>query len=99
MVRNENGQFVKGHPGNKNAPGRPPRAKEEKYLKSLFARVSLTDWRAIVDRAVQDAKRGDNVARKWLSDYILGTPIQRFEGDVQGNLRMIWDREIPTTSD
>lgn len=28
---------------------------------------------------MRDAKRGDTSARKWLSDYLLGLPVQRQE--------------------
>jgi len=40
-------------------------------LAALKATVSLTDWQAIVSRAVADAKRGDARARAWLGDHLL----------------------------
>ena len=36
-------------------------------------------------RAVQDAKRGDTAARKWLADYLIGTPEQKLDVTSNGN--------------
>ena len=69
-------KFQEGNPG---GPGRPKREREEKYLQKLSSSVSLTDWSQIIDKAVTDAKRGNPVARKWLSDYLIGVPVQRTE--------------------
>ena len=74
--RDDNGRFVKGNGG---GPGRPRRSTEEKDLNALTSRVTLKDWREIVDTAVSKAKRGDPRARQWLSDYLLGPPVQRLE--------------------
>ena len=75
-TRDENGRFLKGH-----APmgGRPPRAKEEMYYRILMTACSKKDWEAIVAKAVEQAKRGDAIARKWLADYLVGPPIERKE--------------------
>lgn len=77
MTRNEKGQFVKGH-GPVGA-GRKPREVEASYLRSMQKAVTEDDWIEIVTKAVTQAKRGDNAARKWLSDYLLGTPVNRTE--------------------
>lgn len=74
--RNEQGKFVKGNGG---GPGRPKRSTEEKYLASLQSAVSVKDWRDIVDKAVFQAKRGDARARQWLSDYLIGPPVQKLQ--------------------
>ena len=74
--RDENGRFVKGHDG---GPGRPKRSTEEKYLAALSRRVTIRDWEKIVDVAVARAKTGDATARTWLSDYLMGKPVQRQE--------------------
>lgn len=74
--RNEKGQFA---PGYKGGPGRPKRRTEAEYLDAMVGRVTLKDWREIVDKAVIQAKRGDARARAWLSDYIMGPPVQRLE--------------------
>ncbi len=76
MVRDKNGRFVKGHEG---MGGRPSRTKEEQYYRVLMTACSLADWEMIVDKAVEQAKRGDAVARKWLADYLVGPPIERKE--------------------
>lgn len=70
--------------GNPGGPGRPKKAVEDKYLKSLFSVLKQDDWKDIVDMAIKQAKRGDHQARKWLSDYALGTPVQRIENTGEG---------------
>jgi len=75
--RKDNGQFAKGHSGNPN--GRPKRSTEEKYLTALSRHVTLKDWATIVNTAVARAKAGDSTARQWLSDYLMGKPVQRQE--------------------
>jgi len=69
--------FQKGQVANPN--GRPKKAVEDKYLKRLQKCVTLKDWEEIIAKAIAQAKRGDGPARKWLSDYLLGTPIQKTE--------------------
>lgn len=76
MTRDKNGRFVAGNGG---GPGRPKRDIEHKYLDITLANCSQSEWREIVKKAVQQAVRGDAVARKWLADYIIGTPVQRSE--------------------
>ena len=73
MERLENGQFAKG---NKGGPGRQSRKTEEKYLCALRECTKTKDWKAICNRAIIDAKKGDRSARQWLSDYLLGKPQQ-----------------------
>ena len=70
------GKFVKGHTG---GPGRPPRAREEKYYNLMMSTVTFADWERIISKAVEQAKRGDPTARKWLSDYLIGPPVERKE--------------------
>lgn len=36
--------------------------------------VTANVWQAIVTRAVDDAKTGNNVAREWLTPWVLGAP-------------------------
>lgn len=75
--RDENGRFVKGSTGNPS--GRAPREREERYYKILMQSVTFADWERIIQKAVDQAKRGDQVARKWLSDYLIGPPVERKE--------------------
>lgn len=74
--RNESGQFVKGYSG---GPGRPPKAREEKYHEILVSAITFDDFRRIILKAKDQAIKGDAVARKFIADYLVGTPIQRTE--------------------
>ena len=84
MEREENGQFAKG---NKGGPGRQSRKTEEKYLCALRECTKTKDWKAICERAIIDAKKGDRAARQWLSDYLLGKP-QQFVDLTSGGEKM-----------
>jgi hypothetical protein len=72
--RDDKGQFSTG---NNYGQGRPPRAVERDYLAALSERLSLDDWRSIVDRAVKDARSGDARARDWRERYALGSEPMR----------------------
>lgn len=91
VVRDSNGRFGKGHQG---GPGRPKREKEAQYLQMLTDTVTPEKWQAIVNKAYEQAAEGDQAARRWLSDYLLGPPQQDFVGDV----RIVWDAPRPTDS-
>lgn len=91
VERDEKGRFTKGSSG--NPAGRPRRATEERYLAVLCEAVPLTRWRKIVERAVVDAEKGDDKARRWLGDYVIGRPTEYVNTDVTsgGNaLRIEW---------
>ena len=78
MGRDAKGRFVKGSSG--NPLGRAKRKAEDEFLDALGRRVSLADWVAVIDKALALAKvDGDARARQWLSDYLIGKPIQRVE--------------------
>ena len=76
--------FKKGQSG--NPKGRKPREVEKDYLARLRARVSPSDWEAIVDKAIQGAKRGEGADRKFLADYLIGLPVQRVEHTVPNKI-------------
>ncbi len=80
-ARKKNGQFAKGYKG---GPGRPPKKKEERFMEVSIAAVSLKDWRAIIKKAVEQAKRGDTQARKFLADYLIGPPQQKIDVTSKG---------------
>jgi hypothetical protein len=85
--RDANGRFVKGNSvakGNKGGPGRPKRKREERYYEILVSAVTFEDWRAIVKKAADQARRGDATARKWLADYIVGVPEQTQNVNITG---------------
>ena len=65
---------MKGASG--NPQGRLPKQVEQTYLQVSENVCSLDVWREIVVKAVEQAKRGDARARQWLSDYLIGKPLQ-----------------------
>jgi len=69
--------WVKGQSG--NPKGRPPKKREERFLEITLSTVTYKDWKEVVKKAIEKAKRGDPTARKWLSDYIIGPPTQKSE--------------------
>jgi hypothetical protein len=75
MTRDDKGRFPKGISG--NPKGRKPRQIEKDYLALFRSSVSPEDWVDIVLRAVDDAKEGDGVARKFIADYLIGAPVQK----------------------
>lgn len=64
-----NGRFAKG---NKLGKGNPHLAKINTLKAAMYECVTASDWREIVEKAVNDAKAGDKAAREWLSDRMLG---------------------------
>ena len=89
--RDANGRFGKG---NGFGTGRPKRQVEERYLAILRKAVTPEDWDQITQTAIARAKAGDNVARQWLSDWMLGKPIERHElSGVDGEpIRVVLDQ-------
>src|SRR5262245_59604511 len=59
-------------PGNPGGPGRPRREVERAYQKATAGSVTPAGWKAIVKRAVEDAKAGDHLARAWLTKVLIG---------------------------
>jgi hypothetical protein len=66
------GGFTKGVSGNPS--GRPKKEREVRYYEIMQTNCSFSDWKDITAMAVKQAKRGDPVARKWLSDNLMGKP-------------------------
>lgn len=78
--RDANGRFTKGNQAAKGGNGgRPAREVEEKFYRVLSRRVRVKDWEKVIDVAIARAKTGDSRARQWLSDYLMGKPVQRTE--------------------
>ena len=94
-------KFQKGNPG---GPGRPKKSVEEKYLKKISSSVTLTEWREIIKRAVYQAQRGDARARQWLSDYLVGKPVQGMDLNLESDNRLLieyvndWRDNTPESS-
>jgi len=90
--RDARGRFVRGNSG---GPGRPPLATELDYLAAITDAVSLDDWAKIAERAVADAKDGDDKARAWLSKHLLGSePPDLTEIALRRHLGLTTDAEI-----
>lgn len=75
--RDENGRFVKGQSG--NPKGRPKKERSERYYEIAISACTYEDWRAVWKKAVEQAKRGNATARKFLADYLIGSPVRRTE--------------------
>ena len=76
VARNDQGQFVKGGAG---GPGRPKREVERAYYDVTVGAVSLDEWKLIIGKAKEQAIAGDDKARAWLGDYLLGKPQQQID--------------------
>ena len=61
---------------------------------ALEGHLTPEAWAAIIERAVADAKEGDKDARKWLSDYAVGQPVQRQEVDLDTRMVTLVSEEI-----
>lgn len=59
-----------------NPMGRMPRVVEDKYIKKLHSTTKISDWVAICSKAIEQAKDGDDKARRWISEYLIGKPLQ-----------------------
>ncbi len=85
IIRDPRGRFVKGHSGNPKGAA----INQFRYLKKMGSAVTAADWRAVIDKALEQAKRGDARAREWLSEYLMGKPPQQV--DVTSNGETIID--------
>jgi hypothetical protein len=85
--RDEKGRFITGNGG---GPGRPARAREERFLEITLQTVTYQDWKDIIQKAVTQAKRGDSQARKFLADYLLGPPSQKVDLTIGEPLTIIF---------
>lgn len=77
IKRDEKGRFIKGSKPNPN--GRPSKPREQKFYEITLSAVTYDDWKAIVGKAVEQAKRGDYQARKFLAEHLIGLPVQKTE--------------------
>lgn len=87
--RDDKGRFVKGHSG---GPGRPPKSREERFLEITLSSVTFDDWKAIIKKAVTQAKNGSKDARRFLAEYLLGKPEQkhRVQADIKQAIELLW---------
>lgn len=98
--RDERGRFV-----NSPGPGRPRRPVEVAYMRELMDVVGLTAWRAIIERARDDALAGDKSAREFIARHLLGTnppaPMDvavRDELDIPEHAEVVARAKLETTS-
>lgn len=86
--RDAKGRFGENNPG---GPGRVPLAKEEQYLKIFHKVVTPKEFETVCATALRQAQKGDDRARKWITDYLLGAPIQRTQhtGQDGGSLEVV----------
>ena len=91
-VRKSNGQFG---PGNKTG-GRKTRTDEEDVRALFRSVVTLPHQRAIIVKAIAQAEKGDQAARKFLFDYLYGPPVQRNEhtGADGGAIVIEWSEAV-----
>lgn len=70
QTRNRDGTFG---PGNRFGRGRPRRLIERDYLAVISDRISLDDWKEVVEAALKASKQGEFRAIEWLSKHCLGS--------------------------
>lgn len=97
VQRDENGKVKPGSVLNPH--GRPKKEREVKFYELTLNSVTFDDWKEIIEKAVRQAKNGDAVARKWLSDYLMGPPVQRSEVDATVKANMSWKDFIQNGND
>ena len=61
----------------RNPKGRPKKERELRFYEITLSAVTFDEWEKVVKKALEQAKRGDSQARKWLSDYLMGPPVQK----------------------
>ena len=62
-------------PGQSGNPGgRPKKVSKSELLAVLHETVTTDDYKAIVERAIVQAKAGNRFAREYISLYMLGRP-------------------------
>ncbi len=66
MGRRKQTEYIEGHATHRRTEG--------DYMGVLLDTVTLNDWRSVVNGALQAAKAGDQQARNWLAQYLVGRP-------------------------
>lgn len=83
--------WEKGQSG--NPKGRATRATERRYLEILITECTEDDWREVCQAAIEDAIDGDHLARKWLSERILG-PVQNRNVNMNIPMEQLTDEQL-----
>lgn len=66
MTRRKQPDLIKGTATHRRTEG--------DYLSVLLDTVTLDDWRDVVNNTLEAAKGGDDKARAWLAQYLMGKP-------------------------
>lgn len=94
--RRADGRWMKGC-GSPNPKGRPPRNVEKEYLNVIISEVTHDVLRAITQRAIEDALKGDGKARDWIAKYAVGEPTTVHEYLVEKNqtvtIRVVFEKQ------
>ena len=73
---------------------------ERDYIAALRDRITLPDWGAIIDKAIEDAKQGDRAARDWVTQQAIGANrISLIDLAAREALGETPDREIVATAE
>jgi hypothetical protein len=80
--RDISGRFVSGHA---KVGGRAKGSGTIDYIAILREECSSAQWRAIIARALEQARRGDNAARRWVSEYLIGKPVETINADIMSD--------------
>lgn len=95
--REPTGPFAKGNTfavGKKT--GRPTRKVERRFMATLISQMKEEDWVGIIRKAIDQALKGDYKARSWLSQYLIGKPVERIlaKVDVGGERFSVAERAV-----
>jgi hypothetical protein len=94
--RDGQGRFAKGWKG---GPGNPFARRVAALRKTLFDAVSEDDLRAIAQKLVRRAKRGDVAAAKLLLTYLIGRPADTVNPDRLGLEELEFFKSLPTAGE
>ena len=75
--RDNKGRFKKGEYS--GGPGRPKKELEKEYQEIFTSTCTPVRFRAICEKVVSKAQRGDHAAIKLVFDYLIGPPVQKQE--------------------
>jgi len=72
--RDGKGRFIKG---NKCGHGTHNSGRKPEEYRNIFKKIVTFDqWKLVLIEALEEAKEGDDKARKFLADYLIGSPKQ-----------------------
>ncbi len=87
--RDQYGRYVK-RPRRSDRQPDPP--SDDNYLSVTIKTVPLDRWSQVIERALADAEKGDNNARKFLADYLLVKPKGENQEEPAVEIRYVRDK-------